>query len=169
MGGKKKTVEKLDYFTSRILTEGWNVSVPFYWPANQPSFIAPFVYNYAGAPEKAQKLIRKTISSIFCNSPGGLPGNDDLGATSAMFLFQVSGMYPLIPGVPQVTFTGSLVDKMEFILDNGSKISLENRKVNTENRTIQSVKVNGKVHDSYFIDLEDAVLGKSDLHIEFLY
>jgi hypothetical protein len=41
--------------------------------------------------------------------------------------------------------------------------------MDSENRTIQSVKVNGKVHDSYFIGLEDVVPGKSDLHNEFLY
>ncbi|HYX06637.1 MAG TPA: glycoside hydrolase domain-containing protein, partial [Bacteroidales bacterium] len=72
MGGKKKTMQRLDYFTSRILTDGWNVDVPFFWPANQPSFVAPFVYNYAGAPEKAQVLIRHSLNTIFSNSPGGL-------------------------------------------------------------------------------------------------
>ena len=169
IGGKEKTIERLDYFTSRILREGWNIEVPFYWPANQPSFIAPFVYNYAGAPEKARKLIRKTITSIFSNSPNGLPGNCDLGATSAMYLFQIAGMYPLEPGVPEFALTGSLVKKLAFQLDNGSKITIKTKKGDLDKNFIKSVKLNGKKHDSFEVNIENLIKNPSELDIEFVY
>ena len=169
MGGNRKTVEKLDYFTSRILTKGWNVTAPFYWPSNQPSFLAPVIYNYAGAPEKAQALIRKSVTSIFRNSPDGLPGNDDLGATSAMFLFQAAGIYPVVPGKPEVTITGTTLNKIEFLLDNGSKITIDTKRDNPENEVIKTIKINGQVSNSYFVSLEDVVTKRSDLHIELDY
>lgn len=169
IGGKEKTIERLDYFTSRILRDGWNIEVPFYWPANQPSFIAPFVYTYAEAPEKARKLIRRSITSIFSNSPDGLPGNCDLGATSAMYLFQVAGMYPLKPGVPEFTLTGSLVEKLEFQLDNGSKITIKTEKEDLNKNHINTVKLNGKKHDSFNVNIENLVESPSDLNIEFVY
>ena len=169
MGGNRKTVEKLDYFTSRILTKGWNVTVPFYWPSNQPSFLAPVIYNYAGAPEKAQALIRKSVTSIFRNSPDGLPGNDDLGATSAMFLFQAAGIYPVVPGKPEVTITGTTLNKIEFLLDNGSKITIDTKRDNPENEVIKTIKINGQVSNSYFVSLEDVITKRSELHIELDY
>ena len=169
MGGNKKTIQRLDYFTSRILTEGWNVDVPFFWPANQPSFIAPFVYSYAGAPEKAQALIRHSLNTIFSNSPGGLPGNDDLGATSAMYLFEVAGVYPLVPGVPEFTLTGCLADRIRFRLDNGGSLTIVSHRSNGSVATVKQIKINGKSSDSYFMKIDDLINNGKDITVEFFY
>jgi predicted alpha-1,2-mannosidase len=169
MGGNKKTAERLDYFTSRILTDGWNVDVPFFWPANQPSFIAPFVYNYAGVPEKAQVLIRHSINTIFNNSPDGLPGNDDLGATSAMYLFEVAGVYPLIPGMPEFALTGCLADQIRFRLDNGGTLTIVSNRSNGSVATVKQIKINGKSSDSYFMKIDDLINNGKDITVEFFY
>ncbi len=168
LGGNEKTIEKLDHFTSQILRDGWNVDQPFYWPANQPSFVAPYVYLYADAPEKTQALIQKTITTLFSDSPSGLPGNDDLGATSAMFLFQIAGFYPLIPGVPEVALSGSLVDKVTFHLDNGAQFSLKSNG-KSGNKSFSEILIKGKPSTSYFIDLERLIESGENMNVEFRY
>ncbi|HYX08305.1 MAG TPA: glycoside hydrolase domain-containing protein, partial [Bacteroidales bacterium] len=143
--------------------------VPFFWPANQPSFVAPFVYNYAGAPEKAQVLIRHSLNTIFSNSPGGLPGNDDLGATSAMYLFELAGMYPLIPGVPEFTLTGCMADRIRFRLDNGGTLTIVSHRSNGSVAIVKQIKINGKSTDSYFIKIDDLINNGKDITVEFFY
>lgn len=169
MGGTAAAEMRLDHFTSKILIEGWNVEVPFYWPANQPSFIAPFVYNFVGKPEKAQSLLWEVTSSIFSNSPGGLPGNDDLGATSAMYLFAVAGLYPLVPGVPEFTLTGPIAERVEFYLDNGKVIVSEgdSRAKPVDDKPYTSIFVNGALWQDHLLDIGPAVEGEQDMLIRF--
>ena len=56
---------------------------PYFNINNEPSFADPWIYNWTGHPWRAQEVIRKTLSDLFTVEPDGLPGNDDLGATSA--------------------------------------------------------------------------------------
>ena len=168
IGGSEATISRLDHFTSKILTDNWNVDVPYYWPANQPSFVVPYVYIYAGAPGKAQQLIRESLATIFSNTPGGLPGNDDLGATSAMFLFQTAGIYPLKPGIPEFTLSGSFVDKLTFHLDNEAEITVKGSP-SRNNKTVRSIRINGELHQGHSINIENVIEEKADMEIQFIY
>ena len=47
------------------------------------SFGAAWVYAFAGAPARTQAVVQRVENELFTAGPGGLPGNDDLGATSA--------------------------------------------------------------------------------------
>jgi putative alpha-1,2-mannosidase len=44
-------------------------------------------------------VVRKTLTDLFTDKTSGLPGNDDLGATSAWAVFAQLGIYPEIPAV----------------------------------------------------------------------
>jgi len=77
---------------------------PYFNINNEPSFADPWIYNWTGHPWRAQEVIRKTLSDLFTAQPDGLPGNDDLGATSAWVVFAQLGIYPAIPCVGGVTF-----------------------------------------------------------------
>jgi putative alpha-1,2-mannosidase len=45
------------------------------------------------------------VNDLFTADPGGIPGNDDLGATSSWLVFAELGMFPAIPGVGGVTLS----------------------------------------------------------------
>src|SRR5882757_9586499 len=47
------------------------------------------------------------MSEGFNPSAGGLPGNDDLGATSAWYVWAALGMYPATPGADTLALHGS--------------------------------------------------------------
>jgi predicted alpha-1,2-mannosidase len=72
---------------------------PYFRIANEPSMECPWIYNWTGRPWRAQEVVRKTLTDLFSDKTSGLPGNDDLGATSAWAVFAQLGIYPEIPAV----------------------------------------------------------------------
>jgi len=167
IGGNDKTIERLNEFTSQILQDGWNVNKPYYWPGNEPGFAVPFVYTYAGAPNKTQALIRKVVSDIFRNAPDGMPGDDDLGATSGMSLFFTLGIYPLKPGVPEFCLTGSLYESVKIKLDNGSEINIKTS--GNPWSSIKTIKVDGKTLEEPLLDIANIIEKPGKIKIEYEY
>ena len=64
------------------------------------------VPSMAGIPAtrslEGSAAVRRVMSESFTTGPGGLPGNDDLGATSAWYVWAALGMYPPTPGADVV-------------------------------------------------------------------
>jgi len=67
--------------------------------ANEPDFVTPFVYEYTDAPWKTDDVITRIEQQTFSTKPDGIPGNDDLGATSGVYVWSALGLYPGVPGV----------------------------------------------------------------------
>jgi putative alpha-1,2-mannosidase len=67
------------------------------WIGNQPSFAAPWTYLWLGRPDLTQDVVDR-IRATWSAEPEGLPGNDDLGSTSAWFVWMSLGLQPLVPG-----------------------------------------------------------------------
>jgi len=82
-----------------------------YAPGNEHDLQAPYVYNYAGAPWKAQ-LVARNAARIYAPTPLGLPGNDDLGALSGWLTWTMIGLYPMNPGTPLVVVGSPVFSKV---------------------------------------------------------
>src|ERR1051325_12179326 len=52
------------------------------------------------------RAVHKVMTDGFNTSAGGLPGNDDLGATSAWYVWAALGMYPATPGADTLALHG---------------------------------------------------------------
>jgi predicted alpha-1,2-mannosidase len=103
MGGDKAVVARLDTLFKQ-LNVGPNE--PYYWAGNEPGLDTPYVYDSAGAPDKTQATVRRIVNTLYSDTPGGEPGNDDLGAMSSWYVWSAIGLYPQTPGVPMLV-TGS--------------------------------------------------------------
>jgi len=109
MGGPEAATRRLDDYFSEY--GKWNENgratgtgySPYFFIGNEPSFGNPWIYNWSGHPWRTQEVVRKTLTDLFNDSPGGLPGNDDLGATSAWAVLAQLGIYPEIAGVGGLT------------------------------------------------------------------
>ena len=88
MGGDAAFVTRLDTF----FDEGW------FEPSNEPSFHVPWLYNHSSQPQRATARVHTLLADHFAADPGGLPGNDDAGATSALYVLAAIGLYPMAPG-----------------------------------------------------------------------
>lgn len=84
LGGRSKFVARLDYLhDSKILYIG-----------NEPSFLATFLYHYAGRPALSAKRAHTYIPSLFNDTTTGVPGNDDSGAMGSFTVFAMMGLFP---------------------------------------------------------------------------
>ena len=103
VGGPDAARARLDDYFSEYGRWTGSGYTPHFFISNEPSFGNPWIYNWTGHPWRAQEMVRKVLNDLFTASPGGLPGNDDLGATSSWAVFSYLGIYPEIPGVGGLT------------------------------------------------------------------
>lgn len=96
IGGADEASARLDKYFSQY---GRYNGGPYFRIANEPSMACPWIYNWTGRPWRTQEVVRKTLTDLFTDTKGGLPGNDDLGATSAWAVLAQLGIYPEIPAV----------------------------------------------------------------------
>lgn len=100
LGGERAAAARLDQYFAK-LNAGPNE--PYAFMGNEPSFNDAWLYNWVGEPAKTQAIARRTTLELFRDAPGGLIGNDDLGASSGWHVLGAIGLYPAIPGVGGLT------------------------------------------------------------------
>jgi predicted alpha-1,2-mannosidase len=103
VGGPDAANQRLDDFFSEYGRWTGSGYTPHFFISNEPCFGDPWIYNWTGHPWRTQEVVKKTLHDLFTDSAGGLPGNDDLGATSSWAVFAYLGIYPEIPGVGGLT------------------------------------------------------------------
>jgi predicted alpha-1,2-mannosidase len=110
---------------------------------NEPSIGAPWLYSFAGHPEKTAQVIRETIKQIWKDTPAGIPGNDDLGAMSAWFVWASMGMHPIAPGRAELLVASPLFPKVVVHRGGGRTITIAAPAAAMDTFYVQSLRVNG--------------------------
>ncbi|WP_371483131.1 GH92 family glycosyl hydrolase [Kitasatospora sp. NBC_00315] len=105
MGGRFVARQRLDHHFTEVNA---GQSRPYYYIGNEPEHGVPWAYNFVGHPAGASDAVRRVATESFTTGPGGLPGNDDLGATSAWYVWAALGMYPVTPGADTLALHGPL-------------------------------------------------------------
>nr|WP_246481638.1 GH92 family glycosyl hydrolase [Amycolatopsis umgeniensis] len=105
MGGPKTAVQRLDHHFTQL---NGGLSLPYFYIGNEPEHGVPWAYHYAAYPQGTSAAVRRVMNESFTTGPGGLPGNDDLGATSAWYVWSALGMYPPTPGADVLALHGPL-------------------------------------------------------------
>jgi predicted alpha-1,2-mannosidase len=148
MGGNHSVLPKLDRFFQQV--SGWGI--PTFTVTNEPDFCAPYTYVWAGQPSKSQQVIDRIRRETFTTKPDGVPGNDDLGATSGVYVWNALGMYPVIPGVGGLVLGTPMFPRATIRFGDGRtlQISAEGQGI-----YVQSVKLNGRDHRSAWLPLEE--------------
>jgi len=165
MGGQDKFINKLDgLFEAESHTTGRQQSditglIGQYAHGNEPSHHMAYLYNYAGQPWKAQKLVRRIMNDLYTVKPDGLAGNEDCGQMSAWFVLSSMGFYPVTPGEPIYAIGSPFFDKVDIKLENGKVFSIEAKNNSKENIYIQSASLNGKALDRNYLKQADIMQG----------
>jgi len=105
MGGAPTAVQRLDHHFTQL---NGGLSQPFFYIGNEPEHGVPWAYHFAAKPAGTSAAVRRVMTESFTTGPGGLPGNDDLGATSAWYVWSAMGMYPPTPGADTLALHGPL-------------------------------------------------------------
>jgi predicted alpha-1,2-mannosidase len=152
VGGPEAAKTRLDDFFSEYGRWTGSGYTPHFFISNEPCFGNPWIYNWTGHPWRTQEVVKKTLHDLFTDSPGGLPGNDDLGATSAWAVFAYIGLYPEIPGVGGLSLNTPTFPAVTLNLG-GHELHI--RAAGTPERGyIQNVVLDGKPVPSLWLDWE---------------
>ncbi len=152
VGGPEAAKARLDdYFGDYGKWTGSGYT-PHFFISNEPSFGNPWIYNWTGHPWRAQEVVRKSLHDLFTDSPGGLPGNDDLGATSSWAVFAYLGIYPEIPGVGGLTLNAPAFPSARLKLA-GHELHITAQGA-PEKEYIRGATLDGKSVRSFWLDWE---------------
>jgi hypothetical protein len=85
--------------------------------------------------------VRAIVDGRYKDDPGGLPGNDDLGALSSWYVFSALGFYPTCPGRPFYTIGLPLFRRVVLHLAGGKVLVISS---DGRGRYVQRVLFNGR-------------------------
>lgn len=140
MGGNAAAITRLDeHFTQ--LDSGPNS--PYAFMGNEPEHGTPWAYTFAGAPYKSQAVVRRILTDLYKTGPDGLTGNDDLGATSAWYVWGALGLYPEIPGLGGFVVGSPLFPSTAVRMGNGRTLTINASNAGANGTYVQSLKLNG--------------------------
>ncbi|MFI6874328.1 GH92 family glycosyl hydrolase [Streptomyces sp. NPDC050400] len=139
MGGQKSAEQRLDKFfdlptvltdPAKAASESWVTGAYDYHnnfafnPNNEPDFHAPWMYTWTGAPWKTSAVLR-AMRTLFTDDAYGMPGNDDLGATSSLLVFAMAGVFEAQPGSANYIVTAPMFEKVEIRPEHGRTVTVE--------------------------------------------
>ncbi len=120
--------------------------------ANEPDFVTPYAYVFAGQPWKTQQVITRIEQQTFNTKSDGIPGNDDLGATSGVYVWNALGLYPGIPGVGGLLLGTPMFPSATVHFGDGRTLSIHAAGTGPY---VQQVLVNGKENATSWLPLSD--------------
>ncbi|POF63066.1 sugar hydrolase [Novacetimonas maltaceti] len=166
VGGGAKFTAKLDeLFDTKVdparfrNVEDISGLIGWYAHGNEPSHHIAYLYDYAGAPWKTQQRLQQIMDSQYSARPDGLAGNDDLGQTSAWYLFTALGFYPVAPGSNEYTIGRPFVPKAVLHLPNGRTFTMVASGLDAAHPYVASVTLNGRPQDLVHLRHEDILKG----------
>jgi predicted alpha-1,2-mannosidase len=148
MGGDSAVIGRLDTFFTQ-LNAGPNA--PYMWAGNEPSLGIPWVYDYAGAPYKTEQIVHELLTQVYADSPGGEPGNDDLGAMSSWYVWSSLGMYPQTPGTAVLDIGAPIFPLAQFSIPGRPSVTISAPGATTSSY-IQAMTVNGHATQNAWLD-----------------
>jgi predicted alpha-1,2-mannosidase len=148
IGGPQAAADRLDRLSTQL-----NVGpdAPYLWMGNEPNFGVPWLYNYIGQPWKTQQLVDRVRRELFSPTPGGEPGNDDLGAMSSWYVWAALGLYPITPGTTILTVNTPLFDRVEIALPTGKSIRISAPGASNGQTYISGLAIDGQPSEATYL------------------
>ncbi|WP_027345831.1 GH92 family glycosyl hydrolase [Hamadaea tsunoensis] len=155
MGGPVTARQRLDHHFTQL---NGGLTQPYFYIGNEPEHGVPWAYNFARYPAGTSAAVRRVMNESFTTGAGGLPGNDDLGATSAWFVWASLGMYPATPGADTLALHGPLFPSI-LITRPGGNIQINATNAGQGNQYVQSFSLNGTSSSHNYLRYPDIAAG----------
>ena len=144
IGGREEFIARLDEFFASGL---FNYE-------NETSLQVPYLYCYAGAPWKTQKIVRECLVNNYWDTPNGLHGEDDSGAMSAWYTLAACGLYPANPSDAIYIITTPMFERLSFRTRSGV-FEIVCRNFNEDNIYIGSARLNGEPLEKVWLSWDE--------------
>lgn len=106
----------------------------------------PYLYHYAGRPDKSVEKVRWAMKEFFSTGRNGLADNEDMGCQSAFYMCSAMGLYPLM-GQDIYWLVAPVFDKVEIRMNAEYSLSIEAEFEAPGAAYISSAELNGKPLD----------------------
>lgn len=161
MGGEEAYKNELISFFENTPDDFlWN---NYYNHPNEPVHHVPFMLNTAGVPHLTQKITRQICRDAYGTNAYGLCGNEDVGQMSAWYVLAAIGIHPIAPGDNKYQITSPVFNEIKIKLDpkyySGKTFTIMANNNSKENIYIQSMRLNGKPLDRYWITHQEITKG----------
>ena len=160
MGGPNATITKLDTFFSQLNADQ---DKPYAWMGNEPSLGSPWTYLAVGEPWRTDAIVRTVMTTLYMDTPDGIPGNDDLGTMSAWYVWSAMGLYPQFPAVRALDIGSPLFSHIVVHAPHGPTITIDAPAASDATQYVSALRVDGKSTQRTWI----AVPMNGTLHLVF--
>lgn len=157
MGGEQEADTRLDRFFSKLICWG----EPCFNMANEPDFVTPYAYIFAGKPWKTQQVLSRIEHETFSGKIDGIPGNDDLGATSGVYVWNALGLYPGVPGIGGLFLGAPIFSSATIQLSGGRELVI---RADGTGPYVQQVLFNGQENKNSWLPLANLKSKRNELH-----
>jgi predicted alpha-1,2-mannosidase len=142
LGGDSKVVPALTQYLSQPNGYGLYDQVTNEFDLGEQNAL-----DYAGDPAGTQKAINTIENTVYLPGPDGLANNDDLGAESSQFIFEMLGFYPENSGGDNLLLNGPGFPHASVSLANGKTITINAPGASPTNFYAQNLKINGSPYN----------------------
>jgi putative alpha-1,2-mannosidase len=169
--GKEKFAEMLDSFFGfngesvkplRYLGADKEISAKRYHRFegfnNESDMEAPYAYVYADRHDRLCEIIHECVYRSFGLGVSGLPGNNDSGGLSSLFIWNVLGLFP-VSGKGEFLIGSCAVDSAEIKLYGGKTLSIRNFRENEDQIYPERVLWNGREINNYRLGTAEVMQG----------
>jgi predicted alpha-1,2-mannosidase len=153
LGGNKKVAQELRTFLSQPNGYG-----EFAQLTNEFGFGEQYAGDYAGDPAGTQMAVNTIRNTMYQPGPS-LDNNDDLGANSSTFIWEMLGMYPENSGGDSLVFNGPGFPHASIKLPNGRTISINAPGASSTNFYVQGLKLNGRSYHKLYVPFSTLARG----------
>jgi predicted alpha-1,2-mannosidase len=154
LGGKSKVVPALREFLSEPNGFGMHAYL-----TNEFGFGEQYALNYVGDPAGTQQAVNHIRNTLYRPGPSGLPDNDDLGANSSAFVWEMLGMYPENSGSDNLVFNGPGFPHAAISLPNGKTITINAPGASPTTFYVQNLKLNGSPYHKLYVPFSTLAKG----------
>jgi predicted alpha-1,2-mannosidase len=154
LGGKSVVVPALREFLSQPTGSGMHALL-----TNEFGFGEQYALNYAQDPAGTQQAVNHIRNTMYQPGPSGLNDNDDLGANSSAFVWEMLGMYPENSGSDSLVFNGPGFPHIGITLPSGKTIAINAPGASPTTFYVQNLKLNGSPYHKLYVPFSTLAAG----------
>jgi predicted alpha-1,2-mannosidase len=146
LGGDTKVLRRLRLYLAKPDGLGMNADL-----LNEFGDGEQFAPDYAKGPSVTQRVVDIIRTSLYLPGPFGISNNDDLGAESSQFIWEMLGMYPENPGTGTLVFASPGFPYLAVHLPGGKTIAIHAPGVSPWRFYVRSLTINGKPQAKLYV------------------
>ena len=125
---------------------------------NESDMEAPYAYIYADRHDRLCEILHECVHRSFGLGKSGLPGNNDSGGLSSLFVWNTLGIFP-VSGSGMFLIGSPQIEGADLDLSNGKILHIRVNRTNKKQIYVDRVLWNGEIVSSYKIAAKELLNG----------